>query len=141
MRQNPYVFTNSKTEDRYSVNDVRHVFDRAVVRTGITPSSDVTLHTLRHTALSRMIAGDMDDYTVMAISGHSATRVLARYTHPTEGRKRDALESFRLVTTRSQSADAPDQALTELKELLGELVDGGRIELPTSALRTRRSPS
>ena len=30
----------------------------------------------------------------MAISGHSSTRMLARYTHPTEERKFGALETF-----------------------------------------------
>ena len=47
-------------------------------------SRDIPLHTLRHTALSRMIAAGHEDYTVMEISGHSSTRMLARYTHPTE---------------------------------------------------------
>jgi integrase len=54
-------------------------------------SGDVTLHSLRHTALSRMIADGYDEYTVMAISGHSSTRMLARYTHPTEERKLETL--------------------------------------------------
>ena len=34
-----------------------------------------------------MIEKGYDDYTVMAISGHSSTRMLARYTHPSEERK------------------------------------------------------
>jgi integrase len=51
------------------------------------------LDTLRHTALSRMIAAGIDDHTVMAISGHSSTRMLERYTHPTIARKVDALET------------------------------------------------
>lgn len=54
-KQSPHVFTNSRTGEPFTVNGVRHVFDRAVVRAAITPSDDVTLHTLRHTALSRMI--------------------------------------------------------------------------------------
>ena len=57
---------------------VAHVFKRAVERAGIL-TGDVTLHTLRHTVLSRMIAGGLDDYTVMEVSGHSS-RMLARYT-------------------------------------------------------------
>jgi integrase len=101
-RQHPWVFTNSKTEQPYK--SVRQVFDRAVTRAGIS-SGDVTLHTLRHTALSRMINGNLDDYTVMAISGHSSTRMLARYTHPTEERKLDALNTFtvghKAVTNRN----------------------------------------
>ena len=44
-----------------------------------------------------------DDFTVMEISGHSSTRMLARYTHPTEARKIDALESFSSVTNTSHS--------------------------------------
>ena len=44
-----------------------------------------------------------DDFTVMEISGHSSTRMLARYTHPTEARKIDALESFSTVTNTSHA--------------------------------------
>jgi hypothetical protein len=55
-----------------------------------------------HTALSRMIAIGYHDYTVMEISGHSSTRMLARYTHPTEERKLGALDLPCVVTTWSQ---------------------------------------
>jgi Phage integrase family len=55
------------------------------VRAGLERASEVRLYTLRHMALSRMIAAGFDDYTVMAISGHSSTRMLARYTHPDRG--------------------------------------------------------
>ena len=88
----PWLFANRKTQRGYTVNGARHVFDRAVARAGLT--ADITLHTLRHTALSRMIAAGFDDYTVMAISGHSSTRMLARCTHPTQERKYGALETF-----------------------------------------------
>jgi len=103
------------------------------------------LHTLRHTALSRMIASGFDDYSVMSISGHSSTRILARFTHPTEERKLGALTLRPLVTdwSRTGSEDVQqEKEAEELKDLLGkELVDGARIELAASALRTRRSPS
>jgi integrase len=85
-----------------------------VIRAGIHPG-DVTQHTLRHTRLSRMIEQGDDDYTVMALSGHSSTRMLARYTHPTDARKLDALDGFTMVTNRSQSPDDSDDALSELK--------------------------
>jgi integrase len=67
-----------------------HVFGRALERAGIT-TGDVSLHTLRHTAISRMIANGIDDFTVMSISGHRSIRMLERYTHPTTARKLDAL--------------------------------------------------
>ena len=58
-----------------------------------------------------MIAMGIDDYTVMAICGHSSTRMLARYTHLTEMRKLDALETFVAVSDgqnvgRTENADA-----------------------------------
>ena len=95
-RIHPWVFTNAKTEKPYTT--IRKVFERALKRAGIT-TGDVTVHTLRHTALSRMIERGLDDHTVMSISGHSATRMLERYTHPTVERKRAALETFDLLAT------------------------------------------
>ena len=46
-----------------------------------------------------MIERGLDDHTVMAISGHSSTRMLERYTHPTVERKRAALETFDSLAT------------------------------------------
>ena len=90
-----WVFPNPRTQRPYTC--VMASFRRALERAQIT-TGDVTLHTLRHTALSRMIESGIDDYTVMAISGHSSTRMLERYTHPTESRKQAALETFTLST-------------------------------------------
>jgi integrase len=134
-RVHPWVITNPKTERPFTT--VAKVFERALERAGIT-TGDVTFHTLGHTALSRMIAEGMDDYTVMAISGHSSTRMLARYTHPTETRKLDALATFRLrpVTIRSQSAAALRDELADLRELLGKV--GGRQEARTPDLRVAK---
>ena len=71
----------------------------------------------------------------MAVSGHSSTRMLARYTHPSEERKADAMATFRLsgVTTASQSAETTDRELEELKDLLRKT--GGRQEARTPDLR------
>jgi integrase len=91
------VFTNAATEDRYTVNGALHVFRRAVHRAGIR-TGDFNLHTLRHTAISRMIAKGHNDHVVMAISGHSSTRMLERYTHPTDERKLEAVDTFTVGT-------------------------------------------
>jgi integrase len=109
----PWVFASPRTGESYTPSGVRHMFDRAVARAGLDDS--VTSHTLRHTALSRMIAAGLDDYTVMAISGHSSTRMLARYTHPTEERKLDALDAAGSVVTKwsqtvSGNGARPDRA-------------------------------
>ena len=97
-RLTPWVFSNPRTRKPYTT--VAASFRRALERAKIT-TGDVTPHTLRHTAISRMIDAGIDDYTVMAISGHSSARMLVRYTHPTETRKIDALESFSTVTNTS----------------------------------------
>ncbi len=124
------VFLNARTGKPYTVNGVAHVFRRALTRAGIA-TGDVSLHTLRHTALSRMIANGIDQFTVMAISGHSSTRMLERYTHPTDTRKLDALTlgGHNLVTT----PEAAEATAGEVDELLGNV--GGRREARTRDLR------
>ena len=114
------------------MNGTLHVFKRAAARAGIR-TDEVNQHTLRHTAISRMIAQGFDDYTVMEISGHSSTRMLGRYTHSREARKLDTLNSFGMVTKWSQSPDGSSDELAELRELLGKV--GGRQEARTPDLR------
>ena len=121
-RKSAWVFPNPRTRRPYTT--VLKSFKRALERASIG-TKDVTLHTLRHTALSRMLDQGYDDYTVMAISGHSSTRMLARYAHPTETRKIEALDSFTLVTNWSQGR-------SECKKTL---VDRMGLEPTTSALR------
>jgi len=135
-RMHPWVFTNARTADRYTVNGVAHVFNRAVERAGISRWEEVTLHTLRHTALSRMIASGFDDYTVMEISGHSSTRMLARYTHPTEERKIGALDLPAVGTIwahNDNAASEDSKTASEIAELLRN--SGGRHEARTRDLR------
>ena len=131
-----HVFTNPATGKPYTSSGVRHIFNRALVRAGIR-TGDVTFHTLRHTALSRMIAAGHSDHTVRAISGHSSTRMLERYTHPTDRLKLGALESGAfLVTKWSQSGRGPADGPTELTEFDGLLRKlGGRREARTRDLR------
>ncbi len=129
----PWVFTNARTHDRYSVNGVRHVFNRAVERAGIE-TGDVTLHTLRHTALSRMIASGFDDYSVMEISGHSV-HADAGALHAPDGANGRSARSR--VSRRPWAESGPNAKRQGGKSV----VDGRRLELPTSALRTRRSPN
>jgi integrase len=142
LRRRRPGFTNKQTQKCYTVNGARHIFDRAVVRARL--GKDVTPHTLRDTALSRMIGAGFDDHTVMEISGHSSTRMLGRYTHPTAARKQGALETFGADLLGQDVGSTPEpvaESKPRLTELLKKLVDGGGIEPPTSALRTQRSPS
>ena len=116
------------------------MFDRAEERAGVVPSTDVTLHTLRHTAISHVIAEGHNNHAVMAISDHSSTRMLERYTHPAPEHKIGALESFKTVL--------PDTNLAQTVELrpvrgkrgaetprFSERFVGGRQEARTPDLR------
>ena len=81
----------------------------------------------------------------MEPSGHKSHQMLKRYSHPTVDRKRQALEAaagHNPVTNAEIGSPATTKPPSELAIFLRILlVDGRRLELPTSALRTRRSPS
>ena len=100
-RASGWVFFNPKSQKPYTVNGMRHVVRRAFLRAGIR-SGDVTVHTLRHTALSRMVAAGSDVVTVMEIAGHSTIRMLERYAHSATPQKKAALESGSLGTIWAQ---------------------------------------
>ena len=85
-----------------------------------------------------MIEADFDDYTVMEISGHSSTHMLARYTHPTDERKLDALGSFSLSTNTPQSAPLGDSEVDDEMPVTGDpewVVVGGPHGTRTHDLR------
>jgi integrase len=63
-------------------------FARAVVRAGLDPDR-VTPHTMRHTAITRLIQAGVDLPTVQRISGHKTLAMVLRYTH-VEGSHIDA---------------------------------------------------
>ena len=68
----------------------------------------------------------IDDFTVMALSGHRSFRMLERYAHSTNARKLDALETFAGVL------DGQNLGGTENR---GAKKAGGRQEARTPDLR------
>ncbi|MEP7308217.1 MAG: site-specific integrase [Acidobacteriota bacterium] len=105
-----FVFVSGRSGTRYK--RLITGFKAALKDAGID-GADVVIHTLRHTALSRMMDGGADVRTIMEISGHSSLAMLERYTHPTEQRKTEALNTYGLVTNRAQST--ADQTKTGQK--------------------------
>jgi site-specific recombinase XerD len=55
-------------------------FARAVVRAGLDPAK-VTPHTMRHTAITRLVRAGVDLPTIQRISGHRTLTMVLRYTH------------------------------------------------------------
>jgi hypothetical protein len=87
-----------------------------------------------------MIADGHNDHTVMAISGHSSTRMLERYTHPTQEHKVGALESIGRVFVDTNWPQSPDSPAVRKKRGLeeprfAEHFVGGRHRARTCDLR------
>ncbi|SEN85316.1 Phage integrase family protein [Roseovarius tolerans] len=61
-----------------SGNSVRLAFDRLRTRAGVV---DLTLHDIRHEAVSRFVESGLSLAQVQMISGHRDLRMLMRYTH------------------------------------------------------------
>ena len=55
-------------------------FSRAVVRAGLDPDK-VTPHTMRHTAITRLVKAGVDLPTIQKISGHKTLSMVLRYVH------------------------------------------------------------
>jgi integrase len=55
-------------------------FRRAVVAAGLDPSG-VTPHTMRHSAITKLVKAGTDIATIQRISGHKTTAMVMRYTH------------------------------------------------------------
>lgn len=55
-------------------------FRRAVIRAKLDPTK-VTPHTMRHTAITRLVKAGVDLPTIQRISGHKTLAMVLRYTH------------------------------------------------------------
>ena len=77
----------------------------ADVRIKLGFTGEFVLHSLRHTALTRLGESGCDAFTIKRIAGHSSITVSERYVHPTpEGLERafDRLENFNAAANGEQ---------------------------------------
>lgn len=78
-------------------NAVIRMFDLACKRAGVRTgrkTGGVSFHCLRHTGASRMLDAGVDIKTVMEIGGWRSLTVLQRYLHPSDERKRAAVDAI-----------------------------------------------
>jgi integrase len=143
-RVHAHVFASPRTGTAYGADGLRSMLRRAVVRGGID-GRGVSFHTLRHSFATRLVAANVDIKTVSTILGRSTSRMLLeRYAHESEARKLAALAAHpgavghMLGTPGWAEQKVWRQSADKCEE---KVVDGRRLELPTSALRTRRSPN
>ena len=74
------------------MRDIRVAWESAKKRAGIDPGFH--FHDLRHTFASHQKMAGVDDYTLMAIMGHSDPKMMRRYAHLTPEHKRKAINSL-----------------------------------------------
>ena len=68
-------------------------FRRAVERADLNPRL-FTPHTMRHSAITRLIKAGVDIPTVARISGHKTIAMVLRYTHLDSGHVDQAIRSL-----------------------------------------------
>jgi integrase len=72
-----YLFPNNSRLGRIAC--VKSAFSRCRAKAGL--GRDVTIHTLRHTAITHLVQAGVDFVTIKKISGHKTTKMLERYAH------------------------------------------------------------
>ncbi len=88
------LFT-SKKGNRISTNAIDHLIRQIATEAGVEMSS----HTCRHTALSRLIRAGVDIVIVAEVAGHSRLETTRRYSLPTADDKIAALEKLNYAST------------------------------------------
>jgi integrase/recombinase XerD len=76
-----------------SLKRINLVVRRLARKAGITYKK-ITPHTLRHTFATRLVEKGVDMKTVQELLGHLRIGETARYVHPAEGARREAVEQL-----------------------------------------------
>jgi integrase len=93
-RGSAFVFFNSETGA--SIRDVKTSFRTACRKAKIT---GLTIHSLRHSAATRMIEAGVDIVTVSKILGHASLEMTLRYAHPRFEAMQLAVEKLGMIFT------------------------------------------
>jgi integrase len=109
-RQGPHVFTHADGQ-AYSVDQV----GIAVIRTAKHAQlPGVTLHTLRHTFISRLVQAGRPLPEVAALAGHRDIKMTLRYAHLAPSHLRAGIQALeaRQLTPRTDPELSPDRRVT-----------------------------
>jgi integrase len=91
----PFVFVNERFKKPYKASSVYNAFKAAASRANV---QGVVFHTLRHTAVSRMVAAGIPDRVIMKIVGHSTPHMVTRYAHLAPQSLKGATDSLAVGT-------------------------------------------
>lgn len=99
----PYVFP-SDVGTPYLVSSLDHQHKK--LRELLKMPNEFVLHSLRHTALTRLGESGADAFTIMRIAGHSSVTVSQRYVHPSPEALETAFERLDSLN-RSKRGSVP----------------------------------
>jgi len=99
-------YANSSEGHRHDMN---RPFRTAVLRAGLNPEK-VTPHTLRHTAITRLVQAGVDLPTVQQISGHKTLTMVLRYSHVHGAHINNAMTALERTSRTSQELHRDEPA-------------------------------
>ncbi len=97
---NGYVFLGGAGSSTGYRHTFRKAFKRAVERAGLDPTK-VTPHTMRHTAITKLVKAGVDLPTVQRVSGHKTLSMVLRYTHVDGAHIDGAIEHLGIASVRA----------------------------------------
>lgn len=101
----------------------------------------VTMHALRHTAASQMVAGGVPIFDVAHILGHRDVKITQRYAHFEPRAGRAAVRTLERMLDLDKTDDPEDQIRDRLPETrISEWTSEWTSPLRRSARVERRSP-
>jgi integrase len=95
----------------------------AELRTLLKLPAAFVVHSLRHTALTRLGESGADAFTIMRIAGHSSVTVSQRYVHPSPESQEKAFERLDVMnrSQRGEAVEVPTKPPTEGKRRTGKI--------------------
>lgn len=100
MAEDPdgWLFPNPRSASGH-IENMKTAFRRCVVRAGLNPT-EVTPHTMRHTAITNLAATGADIPTIQTFSGHLSLKTVMRYAHARDRRVDEALDRMENAKTK-----------------------------------------
>ncbi|HLG95511.1 MAG TPA: tyrosine-type recombinase/integrase [Bryobacteraceae bacterium] len=100
------VFPGESLEAPFLPSSLAHQHSR--VRDKLKLSAGFVVHSLRHTALTRLGEAGADAFTIMRIAGHSSITISQRYVHPSNDAMELAFERLELGMVGAQAKSHQD---------------------------------
>jgi integrase len=108
-------------------------------------TAGLRFHDMRHHAITELAESGASEQTIMSIAGHVSRKMLEHYSHIRLEAKREAVRVLSGVREQEPAAHVTKRVTKEaceaepVAEVLENVVDVGRLELPTPCLQSRCS--